>query len=232
MIRRTTFSVLFLFSILPISLYAQDTYVASEIRNLVGRLNWNKTIQPTSNEIQGSPYLNDEFQLGEVYYDGKYKISQLPLRYNLYNDEIEYKEKNAIMAFADPNNIDKVVIEDQVFIYIKHGKKSEVSGFVQMWHDKLPTVLTKMKIDFLNQEEAKPYVEPKPDRFERGYSKHYLMKCLHEIERIVSIKKLIKSLGAHQAELSAFAKKEKISSSDPEELAMLLNYYHELEQDL
>lgn len=230
--RKAIFPFFMLLFLAPISLFAQDTYIASEIRNLVGRLNWNKTINPSSVEIQGSPYLNEAFQLGEVYYDGKYKISRLPLRYNLHNDEIEYKEKNAIMAFADPNSIDKVVIGDQVFVYIKKDKKSPVSGFVQMWNDRLPTVLTKMKVDFLEKEEAKPYVDPKPARFERGYDKHYLMKNQNEIEKIVSVKKLIKSLGKHQSELSAFAKKEKVSSSDPEELAILLNFYHELEQDL
>lgn len=227
--KKTTFSVFMLFCLTPISLFAQDTYVASEIRNLVDRLNWNKTIETTSAEIQGSAYLNDEFLSGEVYYDGKFKISDLPLRYNLHNDDIEYKEKNAIMAFADPNSIDKVVIGSDVFIYIPKGEKGTVSGFVKMWNENYPVVLTKMKVDFLEKEEAKPYVDPKPDRFERGHDKHYLMKSENEIEKIVSMKKLIKSLGKHQSELSALAKKEKISSSDPGKIAKLLNFYTELE---
>lgn len=227
--RKAIFSIFILFCLTPISLFAQGNYISSEVRNMVDRLNWNKTVQPSSSEIQGSPYLNDEFQLGEVFYDGKYKISQLPLRYNLHTDEIEYKEKNAILAFADPNSIDKIVIGDEVFIYIKKDKKSEVSGFVKMWNDQIPTILTKMKVNFLEKEAAKPYVEPKPDRFEPGHNKHYLMKNQDVIVKITSTKKLIKSLGEHQSELSDFAKKEKISSNDPDELAKLLDFYNGLE---
>lgn len=227
--KRLLFSVFVLSYLAPISLKAQDTYVASDISNLVDQLNWNKTIDTSSPDIQGSPYLNDEFEAGIVYYEGKFKISDLPLRYNLHNDEIEYKEKNAILAFADPNSIDKVIIGSDVFIYIPTGKKGVVSGFVKMWNKNYPSVLTKMKVDFLEKEEAKPYVEPKPDRFERGHDKHYLMISQDEIVKIASVKKMIKTLGKHQSELSAYAKKEKISSGDPEELAELLEYYSKLE---
>ena len=86
-----------------------------------------------------------------------------------------------------------------------------------------------MKVDFLKKDEPKPYEESKPDRFERAHDKHFLMKSQSEIEKIVSVKKLIKSLGTHQQELSAFAKKENISSVDSVELAKLLDYYNGLD---
>lgn len=54
----------------------------------------------------------------------------------------------------------------------------------------------------------------------------------NEIENINSMKKLIKSLGDHEVELSDFAKKEKISAGDPVELAKLCNYYKILEKEL
>ncbi len=229
MMRKNIFSVFMLLCLAPISLFAQGTFEAMDLKTFVGRHNWNKTINPSSAEFQGSPFLNEAFKPGEVYYDGKYKISDLPLRYNLHNDEIEYKQKNVIMAFADPNSIDKVVIGDQVFLYIKQDKKGPISGFVHMWNDRFPTILTKMKVDFFEKEEAKPYVDPKPARFERGYDKHFLMKSQNEIEKIVSVKKLIKSLGKHQSELSAFAKKEKISANDPDELAKLIDFFYGLD---
>lgn len=225
---KAIFSVLIMCSLATISLRAQDSYIASEVRDLKDRLNWNKTIQTPSADIQGSPYLNEEFQPGDVYYDGKYKITQLPIRYNLHTDEMEYKEKGAILAFADPNSIDKIIIGNRFFVYIKENTQNKVSGFVQIWNEQYPAITTKIKVDFFPKEEAKPIVEAKPARYERGHSKHYLMKNEYGLEKIGSVKKLIKSLGKHESELSAFAKKEKISGSKPEQMAKMLEYYHRL----
>ena len=133
------------------------------------------------------------------------------------------------MAFADPRHIDKIVIENEIYIYIDKSMGAEVFGFVKKWNAKLPTVLTKMKIEFLNKEDPKPFEDTKPERFERAMDKHYIMKSKNEIVKVTSVKKLIKYLGTHTEELSIFAKEEKISAGDPEELAKLLEYYHELE---
>ena len=224
-------SILFVFfiSFFVLQLHAQDSYITVQLTDMVGQMNWDrKTLQGESG-IEGSPYLAEEFKKGEVYYGGKYKVPNVPLRLNLYNDQFEYKEKNTVMAFADPKVIDKIVLEDEVYIYIEKNVGSDVDGFVKMWNAELPGVLTKMKTLFKDKEEPKPFEEPKPDRFERTLDKHYIMMSKEEIKKISSVKKLIKYLGNHTDELSSFAKKEKISSGDPEELAKLLDYYNELE---
>jgi len=210
------------------SLIAQDSYTVIELRDYISRTNWNKKVYMDDPNISGSPYLSDEFQQGDIYMNGKYKIPNIQLRYNLYNDEFQFKERNSIMAIADPTNIDKIVIGDEVFIYLKKGDQNTVTGYAKMWNSQLPAVITKMKVEFFEKEKPKPYVEPKPDRFERAQDKQYLMKSKTEIENISSVKKLIKSLGDHEVELTDFAKKEKISAGDPEELAKLLDYYSTL----
>ncbi len=213
-----------------ITLFAQDDYISIGLGDLVGQLNLNNTIQPPSSEIEGSPYLNSEFQVGEVYYNKKYQISHLPMRYNLYNGDLEYNSNNAIMAFANPELIDKVIIGNDVFIFIERGRQSNlVSGFVKMWNDQFPTIISKLKIEYLKKEPAKAFEESKPARFKKKNDIHYLMKSPEDIEKIKSVKKLIQSLQNHQGELTSFSKREKISSNKPEEMARLLNFYHGLE---
>ena len=227
--KKTIFFAIALLSLSSKYLYAQDNYTTGKINDLIVHLDWNKTIHSMSAEIQGSPYLDEEFKVGEVYYKGKYKVTDLPLRYNLYNDEIEYKDNNAPMAIAQPDKIDKVIIGKDIFIYIKKNSLHKVSGFVRIWNDEYPSILTKMKVAFFEKEPPKAIVESKPARFERKHDIHYLMKSPDEIEKIKSVKKLIQSLGNHEKELTDFAKKEKISVRKPEELAKLLNYYQGLQ---
>ncbi len=209
--------------------HAQINYTLKELSEKVDQLKWNNRTQYDYSNVQGTPYLFEEFINGEVYYDRKIKISPILLRYNLYNDEFEYKDKSLNMTISNPESIDKIVLQGQVFIYVDNKNQAKVSGYVKRWNDQFPAVLTKMKIEFFKKEEPRPYVESKPERFERAHNKHYLMKSEQDIERISSVKKLIKSLGNHKSELTEFAKKEKISSSDPEELAQLLKFYQGLD---
>jgi hypothetical protein len=211
------------------TIYGQSTYTNATLNDLVQQLDRNKTVTPNSPDIQGSPYLEDEFIEGEIYFDGKFKIDRVLLRLNLNTGDLEFQQKNVVMAIADPGRIDKVVMGEYVFIYIEKQKKGKVDGFVRMWNTDFPSVVTKMETDFLKKEAAKPYVEPKPDRFKRAPNKHYIMISLAEIEKISSVKKLISTLGEHEEELSEFAKKEKVSSGNVEELVALVNYYHSLQ---
>jgi hypothetical protein len=212
------------------SAFSQDEYITTGMRDLIGQVDWIKRTQPGTSTIEGSPYLNDDFIDGTIYYDKKYKIDKVPLRLNLYNGDMEFKEKNTTMAIADPSRINKIVMGAYTFIYLPENKKEKVGGFVRMWNPKLPSIITKMKIDFLKKSPAKPYADPMPDRFETGQDKHYLLTSTHEIEKITSVKKLIQALGDHESELSVYAKTEKISSGNIEELVKLMEYYHSLEK--
>lgn len=187
---------------------------------------------PEPDYVEGTRYLHDDFVTGEVYYDSNTKILQLPLRLNLHNDEFEFIKNKEVLAFANLERIDKIVLEDEVFIYLEPGEESTVSGFVKSWSPDLPGILTKMHIDFFEKGNVQPFEERKPDRFVRAADQHYFMKSETEIIRITSVRKLIEILGDHDSALSEFAKEENISRADGAELAKLLDYYRSLENYL
>ena len=109
---------------------------------------------------------------------------------------------------------------------------TNISGFVKIRNTELPCILTKMKIDFYSEVRGKAFVESKPDRFVRDDDTNYLMKTETEILKVSSVKKLINLLDDHSQELKEFAKKEKISGRNGEDMARILDYYHTLEHDL
>ena len=145
--------------------------------------------------IEGTRYLHDDFRNGNVFYDGNSKSLQLPLRLNLHNDEFEYMENDSVFAFAEPSRIDKVIIGNEVFIYIDTSLDTNTSGFVKIRNTELPCILTKMKVDFFKKVTSRsPSVESAPDRFVRIDDSNYLMKTETEILEVSSVKKLIKLL--------------------------------------
>ena len=181
--------------------------------------------------VAGSPYLSEEFTPGDIYYNlGKNKIEELPVRYNIYNDQFEYKGQRGIMAIGSPQNIDSIVVDDEVFILIPKRPGHNLSGFVRKLNHESPLLLTKMNVEFFKREEKKPFDldDPKPDRLERMEDRYYLMKDESDIQKISTVKKMIKYLGKHNAELTKYAKKEKVNVTDPESLLKLLQYSHTL----
>jgi hypothetical protein len=215
--------------VLPNILLAQSAFVDVPVSDFMNRVNKNNQLEFNQPDIEGTPYLNEEFIDGAIYYDGKYRIPSIPLRVNLYNDAMEYKDKNTILAVAKPERIDKIIIDDQTFIYLKKKNKSEVSGYVRKWNESFPSVISKMQVKFMPKEEPRPFEEAEPDRFIRQNDKHYLLFADGEISEIKLVKKLIKLLGDHQNELTDFSKEKKVSKNDAEELSKLLDYYHSLE---
>ena len=90
-------------------------------------------------DIDGTQYLHDDFIKGDIYYKSQVQIPQVPLRLNLYNDQFEYLDENLVLALANQNRIDRIVIEDDVFIHIAKNPIYRVSGFVKLWNSNLDT---------------------------------------------------------------------------------------------
>jgi hypothetical protein len=225
------FAIIFLYLVASKEVFAQKNLINLGLGELAGQLNWNNTIQPPSPDIEGSPYLNEEFEIGEVFYGNKYKLNQIPLRYNIYNDEMEYRVDNSIMAFANPHQIDKVIFGKNAFIYLRNEIISDKGGgFVKIWNNQYPAIITKMSVEYLEKEPPKALIDPKPPRFVNKENQHFLIKSKTDIVKIRSVKRLIESLGEYKAELTRFAKNEKLSARKPEELAKLLDYYSVLNQ--
>jgi hypothetical protein len=225
---RTSWSLL-AYLLIAMPAFSQDVYINRSIADFATEVQWNKKTNISAATIAGSPYLHDDFQEGVVYLDGKYKVDHVPMRLNLHSGDMEFKSKNTVMVIAEPAKVDKIVIGQEVFLYLEKEQKGQVSGFVKQWNDSLPAIITKMKVDFFPKEAAKPYVEPKPDRYERAPDEIFLLIGEGNMERVSTIKKLIQSLGAHESELQEYAKKEKTSASDPAELAAFIDYFRKLD---
>ena len=163
--KKSVFVILISLCISITHLHAQAGYTIRQLNDVVGQLEWSRAKVAGKSEIEGSPYLLDDFTNGVVFYEGKFQIPNVALRLNLYNDEFEYKNKNTVLVFAEPDHIDKIVIDNEVFIYLKKTPQSDVYGFVKKWNTGFPAVLTKMKIEFKKKEEVQAFAESKPDRF-------------------------------------------------------------------
>jgi hypothetical protein len=182
------------------------------------------------NYIEGSRYLYDDFIEGTVYMVDGTKISNIPLRYNLHNDEFQFKSNDSIFAVGTPYQISKIVMGNEEFIYLKANPYTEVSGYVKIWNEAYPALITKMETYYYKRKQGSAFGETLPKRFERQEDKHFLLFSQGKATQFSTVNDLIQLFDDHQPELAAFSKKEKISKNDPEELNKLVEYYQSLKQ--
>jgi hypothetical protein len=119
---------------------------------------------------------------------------------------------------------------NEEFIYLEANPYTEMSGYVKIWNETYPALITKMETYYYKRRQAGAFKETLPKRFERQDDKHFLLFSKGKATHFSSVNDLIQLFEDHQLELSSFSKKEKISKNDPEELSKLVDYYSSLRQ--
>ncbi len=210
---------------------AQMVFENKDIMALIDLVDFKNRTQPENIKYDGSPYLKDEFVSGIIFYDQKYRFEGIPLRYNIFNDEIEYKlpGKETIYAISSYQPVDKVIIAGDTFVarnffhndvIIPKFFKILVSGEVSL--------LLKMEVDYIPEQAATAFLDARLAEFVRRPDDYFIIRHNNKPEKIQNLKKLIRSLEKHEDELLQFKKAEKISPRNEEELILFIEYFNSL----
>jgi hypothetical protein len=213
--------------------FAQDVYQIQESmdffkRNQFQSGEWKNTL--TENDIQGSPYLNDEFIQGTIFTTSKTQIINVPLRYNIYNDQLEFKTpNNEIQAMAAPEIIEKVDFGDFTMVYVPYTNVKKIRrGFFKVLQEGNASLYSRSELTFKQATEPAAYKDPEPAKFVNNADSYYIRIGMEQARKVGSKKELITIFPDHLDEITAFIKKNKIKTNNPEKLKKLVNYYNSL----
>ena len=179
-------------------------------------------------DIQGSPYLKDEFVNGSIYTVQNEEYVDVPMRYNVYNDEMEFKDANGeVKAIAAPEVLEKIEIGNQKLYYIPYwAAKKMKHGYFDLVTGGKASLFIKHKVIFKDAEEPGAYKEEVPARFIKDQDEYYI-RIGKEAAVIVGNKKdLFEIFPDHKDNIEAFIKKNKIKTNKAESLLELVNYYN------
>src|SRR5688572_13725656 len=114
-----------------------------------------KKSQITYDEIKGSPWQNQNFVAGEILsFQGRYK--GIPLRYNIFEDYMEFQQKNFVYVLMPEPHIKKIHLADETFVVDKHEVKGRVKfGFLTLLDSGKVLLLSKKTVTFTPRREAK-----------------------------------------------------------------------------
>jgi len=198
----------------------QDQY---ESRMSYGRNNLEIT------EIQGSPYLDKEYQVGTVLTDSNTICKSVLLRYNCADDVLEFKQNNVSYDLIPKTSVKKAEFGGKVFVY-KNYESGGGTGktYFELLVEGKSSLFAHYSTKFYDREPAKGYSEAQPARFDDIEKCFYISVNNSPARKISNNKKLVEILTDKQKEIESFISRQKLSVKKVEDLKKIVSYYNSL----
>lgn len=181
-------------------------------------------------DIEGSPYLNDEFVKGSVFTTQKQQFVDIPLRYNIFNDELEFKTPdNVVQALATPELVEKATFGEHQLVHSPYFVSKNIkTGFFEVLVQGKASLYAKHEVVFNNATEPAAYKEAQPAKFVAKPEDYYI-RAGNDAAFLISGKKdLMDAFPDHKNKMGKFVKENKVKPNKPETLKQLVEYYNSL----
>jgi len=176
-------------------------------------------------DIEGSPYLNPDFNDGVFYVSDTLKV-KVPIRYNLYSDEMEYKLKNVNYVVGNHKALTKITIGKSVYLYMPFMQKG---NYFEMIEQGKCMLVQKKTVRLKPAEEPRAILTtPIPATFERKTDVNYIVNSQLQYFKIDNMKSVITALQDQKIKIEAYVKQEKIKNVKLENLIKIVKYYNSL----
>lgn len=188
----------------------------------------NRTLNESN--IKGSPYLDDEFNFGSIYTIDKKHFADVPLRYNIYNDDLEFKTPTGeIQALVTPEIVEKAIFGNTQLVYISYVQlNKEKKGFFVVLEEGKASLYIKPGVIFREGTAPGAYKDPEPPKFVKKSDDYYIRFDSGPAQLIGNKKDLIATFPDNQDKIESFMSKNKVKTNKPESLKELVLFYNSL----
>lgn len=184
----------------------------------------------TEDDIEGSPYLNDEFVSGAIYTVQKIQYVEILLRYNIYNDNLEFKTPaNEVQSLATPEIVETAFLGDNQFVYSPFLAANKTkNGFLILLEEGKASLFSKPVVAFKEATEPAAYKPAEPAKFVRKANEYFVRIGKEPAKPVSGKKELIAAFPDNQEKMEKYIEKNKIKTNKPEDLIEVVRYYNSL----
>ncbi len=180
-------------------------------------------------DIKGTPYLTEDFVPGKLSTTDGLINENIPLRYNAYSDDLEFKKGNEIYIVDPKSIVKKAEFGGTVFGYSSYLYGGKIlTGFFKILAEGKARLMARYVIVFLDKEEQKAYAEPKPARFDEARKEYYISIDEDPAKLFTSKKGLLDLLGDKKKEVENYFSKNKLTAKGEEQYIKIVSYYNSL----
>lgn len=181
--------------------------------------------------VDGSPFLNDGFEPGEITMKNGMVFQNVDFRYNIYHDQIEFRQGEEILTFADPQGFEQVRFDDKTFVYRRYLKgKKPMEGYFQVLSDGHARLMIRRE-QIIKREKL-----PASDFGGGNYRDYFRLSVEYFITKdgknLIPVRKtersILKALNEKQSELKQFLSESNLNLKNDIDLGEVLFYYNQL----
>jgi hypothetical protein len=185
--------------------------------------NLNKT------DIEGSPFLGDEFSPGNITTFHGEIYSNIPLRYNAFTDDLVFLKDKDLYNINPKTIVKKAEFDGMVFGYRSYDKDGKtLSAFFEILTEGKATLLIKYSVEFNEKEEVKAYSDAKPARYGPPQKTYYIAFNDTPAKIIINKKSLLELFGAQKNEMDTYISKNKLSIRGDDAMTKIVVHYNSL----
>ena len=180
-------------------------------------------------DIQGTPYLNSEYQAGTILSNTDVLYKNIPLRYDCFDDVFEF-QRNGKTYWCDPKeSVKKAEFGGKVFVYKVFEPEGGIDkGYFEVLAEGKATLLARHSINFYDPVPTNGIIDAKPARFDNLRETYYVSIDNSPAKKIQTNKKMAEIFGDKKNEVEAFISKQKLSVKKKDDLKKIITYYNSL----
>lgn len=177
-------------------------------------------------DFDGTPYLDDDFIPGEVIINDSIRIEDVPLRYNIYSDRVEFmNEQNQVLEIDHSKQEFDFNFGGHLFTiqdYLDHEESKR--GILELMVDGHIRLYKRYLIDLKPATKAIGFQEAQPNRFTRQDDKYLLAVGQNAPETVRNSKDLLEKLKKIKPNIDQYAKNQKLKLKSDKGLIQLVQY--------
>lgn len=212
--------------------HGQQVYEGRSMMDLINSVNFQQGESRSilgERDIEGSPYLNDEFIEGTLFTTSKTRYEKIPLRYNIYNDQIEIRSDDGeVMGLTVPDVVEKLEFGEYHLEYVPYmsGSNKVKRGFFVVEEKGHAALYSRPQINFEKAKPAGAYQDPQPPKFVRRSDEYYIRVGKEAAKPVFRKRDIEEAFPDHKKEVASFVKKNRVRPNKPEGLKELVKYYN------
>lgn len=202
----------------------------SDLENILRAFSYTVTNEIDIAAIDGSAYLDEEFSSGEVLLNSGVKYNGIPLRFNIYNDQIEFKGKNdQVFNINNPESLSEVKFDNHMFRYVEvESNKQPKNIFAEVLVDGHVKLFKQYRIKLQPATPAQTHKEAQAPKFVMLSSNYFIKKGNNPALPVKKENDILKVFSDKASEMKVFMTREKLSTSKENSFFKIVEFYNSL----